>query len=106
MKITQTIELTIKDQTITLTKEEAQNLVNVIGETLGIKYTSPKAPVQPAVSDEIKKEFERLKKQSEKAKEAPPYVWPQNPYNPVFPPDKTWPSYPQVWCGTLNTNIQ
>ena len=76
MKITQTIEIQIKDQTLILTKEEAQELADTLNKTLGIKSGGH--------SQEMIKEWQKKEKEHHQPIHI---VWPQNPHKPQFPPN-------------------
>lgn len=91
MKITQTIEITIKDQTLILTKEEAEQLANMLSAAL-----RPKAP----------RDLSEAFKEYEKKNPLPTHpTWPQMPHKPQLPPNTFDPEHPYpwkppiIWCG-------
>ena len=89
MKITQTIEITIKDQTLILTKEEAQLLADTLYKTLGIK----------AKTTDPLKEYEKFKQREHHQPIHP--VWPQNPHKPQLPPNTFDPVNPYPWKSPI-----
>jgi hypothetical protein len=87
MKITQTIEIQIKDQTLILTKEEAEQLVNMLSAAL-----RPKAP------RDLLEAFKEYDKKND------PPILPRNPQRPEFPPNTFDPKYPYPWKSPIIWN--
>jgi hypothetical protein len=83
MKITQTIEIQIKDQTLILTKEEAEQLANMLSAALRPK---------PISLEEAIKEYDK--------KNDPP-ILPRNPRRPELPPNTFDPVTPYPWKSPI-----